>query len=304
METSAEGLKFLERHEGVVLKAYRDVVGVWTIGCGLTAKSGVVKPRAGMAITREHASELLQLALTRNYEKAVHGCMQRALQHEFDAALSFHFNTGAIGRASWVRSYQKVDWPMVQKRLLLWVKGGGRVLPGLQRRRQEEYALMRHGAYTAAGDVPDRPGGPLSTLARIAAALTPEELHRVRKGFATLGFDPGTDLRGIARKAVLDFQMANDLAVDGILGRATLSTLQRALDARLKTAAGTGVAGSGAIAEVPQIDESFASLSGFGWILLGIGTLYLIFLAFHYRDALAARIQTILPRLAAFLRSF
>ena len=44
MQTSAQGIVALELEEGVVLKAYRDAVGVWTIGAGLTASSGVVRP--------------------------------------------------------------------------------------------------------------------------------------------------------------------------------------------------------------------------------------------------------------------
>lgn len=51
-QTSPEGLAFLERHEGVVLRAYRDVVGVWTIGAGLTAASGVVKPQPAWSSPR------------------------------------------------------------------------------------------------------------------------------------------------------------------------------------------------------------------------------------------------------------
>jgi lysozyme len=304
METSAAGLAFLERHEGVVLKAYRDPVGVWTIGCGLTAKSGIVQPRAGMAITRDHASNLLRLALNGNYEPSVHDAMPFARQHEFDAALSFHFNTGAIKRASWVRNWRQGNWDKVRDGLQLWVKGGGRVLPGLQRRRREEYELMAVGLYVSTGDVPDRSNGPTAYLAKIVAALTPDELARVRKGFASLGFNPGDDPRGITKQSVIAFQTAHDLTADGIVGRATLSTLQRALDARSKTAVGAGVSGGGAITGTTQLDDTLVAVPGLGWILLGIGALYLLYLAFHYRDALAARIQTILPRLAAALRSF
>ena len=50
MQTSAQGVAALELEEGVVLRAYRDVAGVWTIGAGLTAASGVVRPTAGMVI--------------------------------------------------------------------------------------------------------------------------------------------------------------------------------------------------------------------------------------------------------------
>ena len=71
MQTSAKGVATLEYHEDVVLRAYPDAVGIWTIGAGLTAASGVVKPKAGMVITAEQASALLAEALTRNYEPAV-----------------------------------------------------------------------------------------------------------------------------------------------------------------------------------------------------------------------------------------
>jgi len=102
MRTSENGIAFIQRHEGVVLRAYRDPVGVWTIGAGLTKKSGVVDPSPGMAITREQADDLLARALRLNCEPAVARAMPRAKPHEFDAGVSFHFNTGAIARASWV----------------------------------------------------------------------------------------------------------------------------------------------------------------------------------------------------------
>lgn len=71
MQTSERGVAFIERHEAVVLRAYRDPVGVWTIGAGLTAASGVVDPGPGMVITAEEASRLLTEALRRRYEPAV-----------------------------------------------------------------------------------------------------------------------------------------------------------------------------------------------------------------------------------------
>ena len=147
MQTSDKGIAFLERHEGVVLKAYRDPVGIWTIGAGLTAASGVVKPSAGMTITADEASALTRKALTANYEPAVEAAMPGAEQHEFDAGVSFHWNTGAIGRASWVRAWRIKAWEKVQAKLALWSKAKGRVLAGLKRRRDEEFKLLRFGIY-------------------------------------------------------------------------------------------------------------------------------------------------------------
>jgi GH24 family phage-related lysozyme (muramidase) len=36
MKIDAEGIKFIESKEGTVLHSYKDSVGVWTIGCGMT----------------------------------------------------------------------------------------------------------------------------------------------------------------------------------------------------------------------------------------------------------------------------
>lgn len=168
-QTSSKGVAFLERHEGVVLKAYRCPAGVWTIGPGLTAGSGVVRPKAGMTITRAEATHLLQLALRQNYEPGVKRVMPGARQHEFDAGVSFHFNTGAIGRASWVRRWIERDWNATRAAMRAWNKGGGKVLPGLTRRREEEFRLLEHGDY---GQGVRMPGGHARSL-RDAASLSP-----------------------------------------------------------------------------------------------------------------------------------
>ena len=115
MQTSAQGVAALEQEEGVVLRAYLCPAGHWTIGPGLTAASGVVKPRAGMVITQAESTELTEKALRTNYEPAVEAAMtssangpiKKPQQCEFDAGVSFHWSTGAIGRASWVKLWKK-----------------------------------------------------------------------------------------------------------------------------------------------------------------------------------------------------
>ena len=59
-----------------------------------------------MFITKAEASNLLQRALRANYEPAVKAAMPGARQHEFDAGIGFHWNLGAIGRASWVKAWR------------------------------------------------------------------------------------------------------------------------------------------------------------------------------------------------------
>lgn len=182
LTTSEKGIAFLERQEGVVLKAYRDVAGVWTIGAGLTAATGIIKPKAGMTITAEDASRLLRSVLRNVYEPPVYTAMPRAAQHEFDAGVSFHFNTGAIGRASWVNAWITRQWDGVRAGLLKWVKGGGKVLPGLRRRRIAEYEPMKDGRY----GLPSTARPKASGMASIAVSLSSVELDNIRQALASL----------------------------------------------------------------------------------------------------------------------
>lgn len=303
ISTSDKGVTFLERHEGTVTKAYLCPANRWTIWTGLTAASGVVKPHAGMVISPEEGSRLLKLALARNYEPRVRKVMGDLgpAQHEFDAGVSFDFNTGAIHKASWVPHWMKANWPEVKRRLAMWNKGGGRVLPGLARRRAEEYKLMRWGQYGAA---------PVSRPSRFAAELVeigPDQRDAIRKLLVSLGYDPGNEPEGFAKPAVTAFQRDHDLVVDGKIGRATLSALQRRLDAARKTQAATAAGAVGAIeAEAGLRDQiALTAIPDWAlWALTGLAALYLARLTWSYRDVLAAKVQRRFPEIAAKLRSF
>lgn len=302
MKTSAKGIAALEHHEGVVLKAYRDPVGIWTIGAGLTKASGVVTPVAGMTITNTKASKLLARALERNYEPAVRREMKSARQAEFDAGVSFHFNTGAIGRASWVRHWRKGAWAKVEPAIKAWRKGGGRVLPGLVHRRADEYRMLRHGIYPGQGTSAAHMSAVNTEerrLARFVVALPEGGEAEVAKAFASLGYEASRG-KPILRSTVLAFQRDHDLTVDGLIGKATLSTLQRRLDARRKSAQ-TAVAGSAA----PAAEAGLGGVPD--WVLYGgiaVCALLLVYLAYTYRDALAAKLQRRAPKLSTYLRSF
>jgi lysozyme len=301
MQTSAQGIEFLERHEGVVLKSYRCPAGVWTIGAGLTAASGVVKPRAGMVIGEAEATRLLQLALRRNYEPRVAKAMPDAKQHEFDAGVSFDFNTGAIHRASWVQRWLAGNLDAARTALLAWNKGGGRVLPGLTRRREEEFALLARRDYGA--KLATRPAR--SGLARLAVSLSLEELRAARAAFIRLGYTAiGPDPLGFDAAEVKRFQADHDLTVDGIVGRATLSTLQRMIDARDRAAVPVSVTTVGAADTGAQVTADLdPALAWLGPAALAVGVVLLAWFAWRYRDALAAIVAPKFPRLARKLWS-
>ncbi|MCA3448593.1 MAG: glycoside hydrolase family protein [Rhodobacter sp.] len=303
MRISEAGIAMLEAEEGVVLRAYRCPVGVWTIGAGLTAASGVVTPHAGMVITAHDASDLLKKALARNYEPAVDRAMAKGLpvQHEFDAGVMFHFNTGAIARASWVKAWIADNAAAARKGLAAWNKGGGKVLPGLVKRREREADLLLNGVYAPVKAAPATATAP--RWSRIALPLSAEEFRAARAALASLGYAVGSDAIRIPAQAVEAFQRDHDLTVDGILGRATLSTLQRRIDARRKTAvAAPAVVMTGA-GDSSGYTDALAGVPWAGAALLGLVLIWAAWLAFQYRDVIAAAVQRPLPRLARFLRS-
>lgn len=307
MQTSAKGVAFLEREEGVVLRAYRDAVGVWTIGAGLTKASGVIVPKAGMTITAEESARLTALALRKNYEPRVVKALApggTVAQHEFDGAISFDWNTGAIDRASWVKAWFVRDWVQVLARLKLWRKGDGKVLPGLVKRRTAEYRLMKDADYGLGVDAPRKPAAPVADRAAIVAPITAAQVPAIREALIALGYGGDKAESHLRLDAVRAFQKSHGLTVDGIVGRATASAIQRALDARSKAVApAVGAAAATPVAST-DVGDKLAGLPWIGPALLGLAALYALYLAWHYRDAVAAAIDRPLPRLAAFLRSF
>jgi lysozyme len=88
MKTSDKGVAFIALHEGVVTKAYRDSVGVWTIGVGHTAAAGAPKPARGMTITRDQALAIFAHDLGK-FETRVSQALPGVPQHAYDAGASF-----------------------------------------------------------------------------------------------------------------------------------------------------------------------------------------------------------------------
>jgi lysozyme len=116
MRTSDRGLLALIRHEGIVPGPYLDVKGVWTFGIGHTAAAGPADPALmprGMTAHLDagirEAFRVFRADLAR-YEAEVLRAVKVALaQHEFDALVSFHYNTGSIARAALTRHLNAGD---------------------------------------------------------------------------------------------------------------------------------------------------------------------------------------------------
>lgn len=147
MNMTVEGLALIKRFEGLRLDAYRDAVGVWTIGYGHTSIAGTPAVRAGLRISESDAHEIL----ARDVETFAQGVRDAVTvdlsPQQFSALVSFAYNVGLGGfrRSSVLAAINKRDFDAVPRRLNLWAKAGGRVLPGLVRRRAAEGALFMSG---------------------------------------------------------------------------------------------------------------------------------------------------------------
>jgi lysozyme len=144
MKMTVEGLALIKRFEGLRLDAYRDAVGVWTIGYGHTSMAGAPDVRAGLRISEADAHEILARDVDA-FARGVRNLVKVELSdQQFSALVSFAYNVGLAGfkRSSVLAAVNNRDFDAVPRRLNLWAKAGGRVLPGLVRRRAAEGALF------------------------------------------------------------------------------------------------------------------------------------------------------------------
>lgn len=140
---SPAGVSLIKRFEGVMLDAYDDGVGVWTIGVGHTL--GVKRTDK---ITMAQADEFLRADLE-DAEDAVHRLVQVPLnQGQIDSLVSFTFNlgAGALQKSTLLKKLNAGDMQGAADQFLVWVNAGGRPLPGLVKRRIAERMLFLTGA--------------------------------------------------------------------------------------------------------------------------------------------------------------
>lgn len=131
-----------KRRDGMV-EAYPDPASggdPWTIGWGSTG-SGIAR---GTVWTQAACDARLEADLAR-YAAEVEEALGDAptTRSQFDALVSFHYNTGAIGRATLTRRHRQGDFAGAEREFDRWCFASGRKLKGLVRRRAAEAALYR-----------------------------------------------------------------------------------------------------------------------------------------------------------------
>jgi lysozyme len=137
-------LSIIRKYEGLKLKAYKCPAGVWTIGFGATFYENGTKVKEGDVITRDRADKLL-FFMAQKFLAAIRPMITAKLTaNQESALLSFAYNVGteAFRRSTLLRKVNAnpAD-PTIRQEFAKWIKAGGAVLPGLQRRRAEEADL-------------------------------------------------------------------------------------------------------------------------------------------------------------------
>lgn len=136
-------------HEAIVLEAYKDSVGVWTWGVGVTSASGHnVERYKDNPQTIQRCLEVFAWLLREKYApdvlKAFEG--HALTEAQFAASLSFNYNTGAIRRASWVDSFKRGLIDKARGEFMEW-RRPAEIIP----RRQKECDLFFDGAWSSDG---------------------------------------------------------------------------------------------------------------------------------------------------------
>ncbi|WP_254493435.1 lysozyme [Bartonella sp. B1099] len=151
MKISQEGFALIKQWEGLRLNAYKDAIGVWTIGYGHTNSAGKPFVHKGMTITEKQAEDLLCKDLSQ-FENAVERTVTVSLTDEqFAALVSFCYNVGttAFCNSTLLKKLNNGEYEAVPAELQKWTKAGGKRLQGLVHRRVAEAGLWAKGAYVS-----------------------------------------------------------------------------------------------------------------------------------------------------------
>jgi lysozyme len=166
---SEAGADLMHRYEGFRNRPYLCPAHIWTIGYGhvlyqeqirlpmmrpdgktkadipMIRKEMPLKPEDNRVWTKQEIDKLFEddvASFERGVLRLVPGSAGR--QGRFDAlvSISFNFGLGNLQRSSIRIKANRGEWEAAADAFLLWNKGGGKVLPGLERRRKDERALF------------------------------------------------------------------------------------------------------------------------------------------------------------------
>jgi len=166
VKLSKAGADLMHRFEGCRNKPYLCPAHIWTIGYGhvlyqeqiklpmarvegkeipMIRKEMPLKPEDSRVWSKEEIEKLFAddvASFERGVLRLVPGVVGR--QGAFDAlvSISFNFGLGNLQRSTIRMKANRGDWEGAAQAFMAWTKGGGKVLPGLVKRREAEIALF------------------------------------------------------------------------------------------------------------------------------------------------------------------
>ena len=212
MRTSSRGIQLIKSFEGCRLTAYKDAVGIYTIGWGITSADKAITGKTivkGLKITQPQAEKWLIESLKRKYEPLVekYEKIYHWNQNQFDALVSFAYNIGSIDQLT---NEGKRDKQTIARKILEYNKSGGKVLKGLIRRRKAEHDLFCEPMIVGyPGYFPELP----------------------KRGWYIKGdgITTNVNLKGQIKRVqrVLNWVLNADLVVDGMYGEKTVAAVKK-----------------------------------------------------------------------------
>jgi lysozyme len=248
MNLSAMGAADVRLHEGFVDHWYADPGGVGTIGTGFTWASAAFRKwwginrsgqtfGPGSTITRAESDACLMLVSDTEYGQAVNKFLagKAVAQNVFDASDSVCFNCGNGALAwKWAASMKAGDYKAAAAALLTTaVTQNGKKLAGLVARRKDEAALLVSGVYASMGraSMPSQAQVDAMSDGVLERGERGATVADLQKRLTLAGYKLGTP-DGIfgygTEAAVMAFQKASGLSVDGKAGPKTLAAIQAA----------------------------------------------------------------------------
>jgi lysozyme len=166
VKLSKAGEDLMHKYEGFRSRPYLCPAHIWTIGYGhvlyqeqirlpvvrvegkatpMIRKEMPLKPEDNRVWTKTEIDELFRAdvaSFERGVLRLVPGVVGR--QGAFDAlvSISFNFGLGNLQRSTIRMRANRGEWAGAADAFRVWTKGGGKVLPGLVKRREAEIALF------------------------------------------------------------------------------------------------------------------------------------------------------------------
>jgi lysozyme len=155
MKVSKECIEMIKHHEGVRTKPYRCPALLWTVGVGHVIDPNHIRvpfeERKSLAIPSGwdrvlpmgEVNDILAKDLVTVERGVLRLCPTGLTQSRFDALVSFSFNVGLgnLQRSTIRQRHNRGDFEGTAEAFMDWTKAGGKVLPGLVKRRKDEAAL-------------------------------------------------------------------------------------------------------------------------------------------------------------------